>query len=757
MTPYLVTEFQRETLSALIRECFGYEYLQIFDKEQVKYLFNYLSSLGAKSILLEPRYTDRDFLEDYSRYYVKRFRNDGGVCGRLHFFNCKLDHKSLDSMMLDSARQDLTRGLLQDSYLGFVLIKPLSKTFIGKTCLRITGELGTGPGTKKKISKRYDVNLFGIKLHVDSIAFQEQDKVVAACATTAIWTALHALPGRDVKTIPSCSEITIAALNFVDGSNNGFPNKHLTHKQIQRSLDVEGLRYHSSALTAATKQWFQSYTSAHIDSDLPVILAGGVYGPRKSAEIDSELEKETLSVLEELRDSIDEDARIALMADLKTTEGQAMCLKGGHAITLVGYDFREGNEWIYVHDDRLGPYARAALIEAEEFIELQSRRGFEASDEVKAELTGRWALAFSHWDPDTQEWLDPHEILVPDMGIIPADKKARLEFQYAYGTAAILSTHIKQWMEGICKASELEHQECRHTIKLSTISQIRNEVTGQPVGYELDESLSAGTETPVATSAAIERWNANKLSFLTAPMARLQWDVDFYWGERKVLKILLDATDTPLGDAVSAIYEHDLLFAELFLKVFRDDEPNAEYVDDEHFYSSFLKLLAKRDEDYASHLNMTYGALRAPKRLEISEITEDGKGSNDTAIELFDPKAGERTLIHRYHEVVHSPYDSNLIWAIGKDGSLFVAVDLKNPKRGHPSMTGLQAARIAGEMWWRKSSEKGGVWGVNHGSGRYSFDYANPQSLLTNAITKIASFFPDDQFIEEALPEKRPG
>lgn len=782
MTPYLVTEFQRETLSALIRECFGYEYLQIFDKEQVKYLYNYLSSLGAKSILLEPRYTDRDFLEDYSRYYVKRFRNDGGVCGRLHFFNCKLDHKSLDRMMLgieqedptgdlqhasdrgdpgadqqqDNEPRDLTGEVLQNSYLGFVLIKPLSKTFIGKTCLRIAGELGTGPGTKKKISKRYDVNLFGTKLHVDSIAFQEQDKVVAACATTAIWTALHALPGRDVKTIPSCSEITIAALNFVDGSNNGFPNRHLTHKQIQRSLDVEGLRYHSSALTSATKAWFQSYTSAHIDSDLPIILAGGVYGARKSTDIEADLESEALSILEELGESIDDNLREALIADFKTTAGQAMCLKGGHAITLVGYDFREGNEWIYVHDDRLGPYARAELIEAEAFIELQASKGFEASEEVRAELNGRWALAFSHWDPDAGEWLDPHEILVPDMGIIPADKKARLDFQYAYGTAAIVSTHIKHWMEGICNTSELERQEYRHTIKLSTISQIRNEVTGRSIGYELNETLPAGAVSPVATADAIERWNANKLSFLTSPMARLQWDIDFYWGEKKVFKVLLDATDTPLGDAVSAVYEHDLLFAELFLKVFRDDKLNAKFVDDEHFYSSFLKLVDKRDKDYASHLNVTYGALRAPKRLEKSEITEKGEGANNTAIELFDPRANERSLNHRYCEVVHGPSDKNLIWAIGKDGSLFVAVDLKNPKRGHPSMTGLQAARIAGEMWWRPS-DKGGVWGVNHGSGRYSFDYANTQNLLTNAITKIASFFPDDQFVEEVLPEKRPG
>lgn len=751
MTPYLVTEFQAETLSALIRECFGYEYLQIFDKEQVKYLYNYLCHIGAKSILLEPRYTDRDFLEDYSRYYLKRFRNDGQVCGRLHFFSCKLDHKSLDRMMIDSARQDLSRASLQDNYLGFVVIKPLEKTFIGKTCLRIAGDHGTGPGTKKKIAKRYDVNLFGIKLHVNSIAFQEQDKVVAACATTAIWAALHALPGRDVKSVPSCSEITTAALNFVDGSHNGFPNKHLTHKQIQRSLDVQGFRYHSTTLTTETQGWFHSYASSHIDSDLPIILAGVVYGPESSTAADKQMkEAEALEVLGEF-DELDETEREELKLAMTTSTCQPMCLKGGHAVTLVGYDFRDGKEWLYVHDDRLGPYARAKIVPAQAFIKAQEDIGSVATEEVKALLCERWALEFSQWSEKAQDWLPPHEILVPDLGIVPADKKARLDFKYAYGTAETILSHLERWMVGICEESTLKPEKCWHSIKLASISQVRDEITGRPIGYEVGDTLDAGAETPAATAEAIERWNAHKLSVLTAPMARLQWSIDLYWGDRKVLKVLLDATDTPLGDAVSAIYEHDLLFGALFLRWFRDQKANAQYVDVEHFYSSFLKVLAKQDQDYANYLNTTYGKLRAPKRLEKSEITAEGKGANHTAIERFDPLAKERTLVRKFPQVVKNPKTKNLIWAIGKDGSVFVAEDLKDPKRGHPSMTGLQAARIAGEMWWRPKGGRKGVWGVNYGSGRYSFDYTNPRPFLANAITKIASFFPEDRFVEEKI------
>lgn len=88
--------------------------------------------------------------------------------------------------------------------------------------------------------------------------------------------------------------------------------------------------------------------------------------------------------------------------------------------------------------------------------------------------------------------------------------------------------------------------------------------------------------------------------------------------------------------------------------------------------------------------------------------------------------------------------ESKLIWAIGKDGVLFVAEDIPKPDElGHPSMTGMQAARIAGEI-----RPKAGYWEVNFFSGRYSGDYADIEKtqFLTNAVYKIQSLFPYDKF-----------
>jgi len=85
MTPYLVSQFAQSTMTNLVRECFGYDFPDILTKRQVSYIFNYLNRLNAKTVLLEFQYVDKDFLEDFSRYYAKRYGNDGHKCARMHF------------------------------------------------------------------------------------------------------------------------------------------------------------------------------------------------------------------------------------------------------------------------------------------------------------------------------------------------------------------------------------------------------------------------------------------------------------------------------------------------------------------------------------------------------------------------------------------------------------------------------------------------------------------------------------------------
>ena len=699
MTPYLVSKFEKATLSALIRECFGYEFSDIFSKPQVSYIFNYLTTLGAQAVLLEPEYIDREFLEDYSNYYVKRFGNDGYVCSRLHFFSCPIRHQSLDELLLGEPGGDLTIEKLQEHYLGFMVIKPITKTFVGKTCLRRIGEKDCGAGIRKKISKRYDVNLFGVKLHVDSIAFQEQDKVVAACATTAVWTALHGFPGRDVRNIKSCSEITTAALNFAVGSNNGFPNGELSNEQIQRTLDVEGLRYHNTNLSPHTPEWFCDYLSSHIDSNLPVILTGTVYSLKRITQPTRKTEVTRLA---------------------------------GHAITVLGYDFRKNAKWVYMHDDRLGPYARAQVISLKKLL----------GEELASTINAHWALAVSKRN-DRGVWAKPHEFLVPDVAIAPADKKARLPYVYAYETAQRIAVEVNRWMANICPLLEISQAAFDFKIRLASVAEVRASVLTHTAHCQEGNTLGAGEFVFSLEAEDIERWAQDKIKFLTTHLARLQWQIDFSWADQPIFTLLLDATDIPAGNAVSGVYFYDLLYSFVALGAFIEQQAKPGELDQQHFYNAFLKTLKDREDDYESHLQKTYGALRAPNYLKDDEVSETGEGTNRTTKRFFDPSVKRLSTLF-----AASAKDKfrNLIWAIGKDGSLFVAEDITKPKvLGHPSMTGLHPARIAGEMWC-EGEGKSAVWYVNSESGRYSRDYATPEVYLKNAIRKIASIFSRDKF-----------
>ena len=161
----------------------------IDNKLHTLYFENYFDALKAKTILIEENYIDHDFLEDYAGYYVRCFHKYERTCTRLHFFDQLFTSRQLKYTILGKCRT-LTSKILQKSYLGFVVVKKLPQTIIGRTCLK-TYESDNGRRVFP-IIRNYPVGLFGQHLDVKStLAFQEQDRAAAACATSALWTVFH--------------------------------------------------------------------------------------------------------------------------------------------------------------------------------------------------------------------------------------------------------------------------------------------------------------------------------------------------------------------------------------------------------------------------------------------------------------------------------------------------------------------------------------------------------------------------------------
>jgi hypothetical protein len=169
---------------------------EVFTKPHISYLQSYLGEQGlqARTAICEHEYIEKSYLDDYSEYFVKCFHDYGRKSARFHFFECSLKDRNIEEI-LDCNDKNKRSSLIErinKSYLGFVVIRPIPRTFISRTCLRAYSKDEDDPENTIQIKRDIKSNLFGIDFTVSTLPFQEQDKVVAACATASLWSFLQA-------------------------------------------------------------------------------------------------------------------------------------------------------------------------------------------------------------------------------------------------------------------------------------------------------------------------------------------------------------------------------------------------------------------------------------------------------------------------------------------------------------------------------------------------------------------------------------
>jgi hypothetical protein len=188
MTPsiFRVVGFSKESLAVALSGDHA-PVDEVVRHTHLDYLAGYLDRIGAKSVVVEHPYVDADYLDDYTAYYARCFADYGRWCKRIHFFS--LPPKSSYFANLFDGADAPQIGSLQNAYLGFIVSRPLPEALIGRTVLRT---FGADAGRRFfPATKRYEANLCGRTFTVESLAFQEQDSVLAACATVALWSCFH--------------------------------------------------------------------------------------------------------------------------------------------------------------------------------------------------------------------------------------------------------------------------------------------------------------------------------------------------------------------------------------------------------------------------------------------------------------------------------------------------------------------------------------------------------------------------------------
>lgn len=261
-----VKKYSISSLEKIIANNTDAPYHVIKRKAHFHYFDGYFSYLKAATIVVEYNYIDRDFLEDYEGYYARCFSKYRRKCVRLHFFSIEFTKEQL-LKLISKSKTDLSEKTLQGSYLGFVVLKHLPNRFIGRTCLTTYDSIQSD--RYFPILRKYEASLFGIKLIIDTIAFQEQDKAVAACATSALWSAFQGTGKLFQLPIPSPVEITKAVREHHSESRL-LPNNGLTLQQIATAIRSFGLE--PTIFPTVSPLELKGIIQSYVKGKIPLIL-----------------------------------------------------------------------------------------------------------------------------------------------------------------------------------------------------------------------------------------------------------------------------------------------------------------------------------------------------------------------------------------------------------------------------------------------------------------------------------------------------
>lgn len=469
-----------------------------------KHYFQY-KDIHANTMIVEAEYVDRDYMEDFASYYVKCFRAPSDRCTRIHFFRSEFTEAQVDAFLRGEDRQDfLKTHLNDDNYLGFIVVKPLPQTFVGRTCLRTYRTQGTGRHFPSL--RTYDVHLFGVKLSLESLAFQEQDIEVARCATAALWSAFQGTAKKFGHPVPSPVEITKYAVALHGERSRTLPAKDgLTLEQIADAIRKVNLEPHLvNVYRSATLLQAEAY--AYLRAGIPTLLVVNLVDTK----------------------------------DKRKMPRNVWRSMGSHAVALTGYHLSDqppqpyGSTSIsfratridkfYAHDDQVGPFSRMVLSPPGQTHLWKPRRGSEQTTYYHLETS---------WYGDSEEIGSVHAI--PETLVVPLYPKMRVTFREALAAVKAFDATI---------------------MGMSSIGRITLQ---GPFEWDLFLTTNYDLTTDILENQPLTGDYAKNI--LSASMPRYIWRAIAYQNDQPQIELLFDATAILQGKFfLRAIeYDHNLL------------------------------------------------------------------------------------------------------------------------------------------------------------------------------------------------------
>lgn len=693
LSPLSVVDYQRDYVIEFVRYVTGWtERSEVSRKAQLCYICNYLETahINCQTIVVESDYIERHYLEDYAEYYARCFHSHPRKCSRLHFFSNKFCETKFTKCLRGSAGRANTPKELQDNYIGFAVIRPIPHTVFARVCLRPFEDLLSNKYCKI-LSRKVPVSLFGLNLWVETIPFIEQDKVVSACATSALWVALSANPNTSLNDLPSPSAITkAAAIPSIDAART-FPTSGLSPPQILRGLRHFNLEPSIIWDDTETLNDLKAQVYSYLSHGTPLILGGALF--RKDNEIVTKLGSHLVCIT---------GCAIAIEDDMPPRNKSQRLLS-----KLVSKFF--------AHDDQNGPYLQMHTKQHEFCIrnEQKTHHGLEMS------VAGHAAYLFE-----------------PSIAIIGLYHKIRIPYPIILNACGALYKHLHETQ------SDLLDNSAYGDAKQKAIDKdYSNLIDILLIGYwEISLTTESRVKEELISSRNFFSFNGipNKITPLTWNMPKYVWRCRILDGNNikeqiPITDIIFDATEVPQGDIVIGMisYSHGAnkvwsyigkCIEERRWQGYRLDQPETE-----EFIRCFIHFFSQNKN--SSSLNAFYGALELPRRsLKPGEADKLNNVSQrrDVYIIQRDGTVRDWSFLNLF---------KSYIWVINDVGDIVIGEDIaKNDLyKGHPTLIDGRPGRIAGELYYSQPHKK---LFINSKSGAYSrhIERSFQEKYLNNVI-----------------------
>lgn len=222
-------------------------------------LFEYLKE--ELYVFIEYPYVDRVYRDTFYSYFASKHHEYPKNCIRVSFFEMEIKEKHF--------RSDDFRKSLQESFRGFIIIRPTFPNIIGRTLI----------DKRAYIQQDFQICNYtghvlinGIKLSVTGFPFSSQDTEAISCAETSIWAIMEYFGNRYADYQPANPSKILETLNR-HSKKRLLPSNGLTVDLISVALKELGFGTQIYARDEAYGGEIENIISIYIESGIPIIAA----------------------------------------------------------------------------------------------------------------------------------------------------------------------------------------------------------------------------------------------------------------------------------------------------------------------------------------------------------------------------------------------------------------------------------------------------------------------------------------------------